>query len=863
MTTVRYDFSTHNATITWADGAISRSRSVKSDVDAVADLQPPLITAHRPAASTWKRTRCGWQNGEHLNHSANPQWPVADGLADIPTKWGAAVTAARAEAYYPRPQLVRFGGGGANLTALRDHGDPATWSILGGLWEWQPAPPGNASSGEFNTTPPFGQRLAKSILVPFPVEACLSGVAPLNSNELRYWMHYRLVFDAAAAAAGERTLLHFGAVDWKATVYLNKKKLGEHTGGYDSFSFDISSALQPTGNELIVAVFDPSDSGDQPQGKQKQGAISNPGWPPLNGSHRAGNPNPMANWFATFGIVYTPSSGIWGAPWIERVPSTYIDTVRINQASTTTVVVNVSSAGAAPAAGATASITVMDGAATVAETRGRLGVPVAIAIPNPKLWSPESPFLYDLRISLKSSGGGADTVVSYFGLRTFDLPTVPNGGGSPGTAVMHDVDLTGKDMDPCLHGGCGSGCCGVKGKNDTIGACKALCLKTQGCEGYVFSGPAGACGRKTTCWLKKLISPPAGGWPSGNRTCRDSQVLPQPGSSYLPLLNGNRTFLTGTLDQSWWPDGEYTAPSEAALESDLVATKHIGFNAIRLHQKVNPERWYYHADRLGLAIFQDVPEKYVLLLLLLILELLRVLTSVHFRYGHPSNATIPLYLADLEKLVGGPRANHPCIVQWEPFNEGDMFAAFNSSNLPSNSTKPSFDAPFGLQGIVDLMRKLDPTRLVDLDSGGGANKFGLGDVNDLHTYTDPRDVAPVPGRRRYGMIGEYSNVASYMPGHEWQPGRCKVMKHMNTSAQMADYMIYTLRLIEQDALLGHVSASVYTQTTDVEDECDGWMSFDRVPKFDANQTACVVAAQRAIIAAAKKAALNQTTVVSS
>jgi len=132
-----------------------------------------------------------------------------------------------------------------------------------------------------------------------------------------------------APERGERTLLHFGAVDWRASVYLNGALLGNHSGGYAGFSFDVTAHLKATGNELLVHVFDPSDSGSQPQGKQKQGAVSNPGWPPLNGSHITGNPNPAANWFATFGIVHTPSSGIWQTPWLESVPSAYISDVQV------------------------------------------------------------------------------------------------------------------------------------------------------------------------------------------------------------------------------------------------------------------------------------------------------------------------------------------------------------------------------------------------------------------------------------------------------------------------------------------------------------------------------------------------------
>jgi hypothetical protein len=152
------------------------------------------VVAHRPSPSSWKRTQCGWRNGEQLNHSANPRWPAsatADG--DIPTRWGKSVTAeATPLPEYPRPQLVR--GAGSNATRLRDEGDPSGWANLNGLWEWEPAAPGNKTAGTFDEPPPFGRTLDSSILVPFPVEACLSGRAPLSSNDLVMWMWYRLPF---------------------------------------------------------------------------------------------------------------------------------------------------------------------------------------------------------------------------------------------------------------------------------------------------------------------------------------------------------------------------------------------------------------------------------------------------------------------------------------------------------------------------------------------------------------------------------------------------------------------------------------------------------------------------------------------
>jgi len=182
------------------------------------------VVSHRPAASTWRRTQCGSPSGD----------------ADIPTRWASEVSADTTPLpAYPRPQMVRGRGGD------RDKGDPSLWSNLNGLWEWEPAA---------DAAPPFGRPLNGSILVPFPVESCLSGVAPASSATLVAQMWYRLVFDAAVAD-GAKTLLHFGAVDWQATVYLNglllrhDGRLGNHTGGYDGFGFDVTDRLKHAGGE--------------------------------------------------------------------------------------------------------------------------------------------------------------------------------------------------------------------------------------------------------------------------------------------------------------------------------------------------------------------------------------------------------------------------------------------------------------------------------------------------------------------------------------------------------------------------------------------------------------------------------------
>jgi len=625
------------------------------------------VQAFRPAPESWKRTQCGGPSGS----------------AEIPTKWGLEVgPSAQPLTAYPRPQMVRRAGnapGSGPLSALRDAGDPDTWANLNGLWEWEKAE---------SDVPPVGRVLAGSILVPFPVESCLSGVAPQRSADIVERMWYRLTFDSSNVVKdGFRTLLHFGAVDWQASIYFNGVLLGNHTGAYDGFSFDITDSANKHGNELIVYVFDPSDRGAQPNGKQKISAIDKPG-----------------------GDQYTPSSGIWQTVWLESVPMHYIMDLKINQASLHSVSIEAAVNGIGYGAGEI-DVDVLEEGSVIASGRGTVGKAIIVEVPSPALWSPERPKLYDLKVrsAVQAPQIAVDTVISYFGLRTI-----------------------------------------------TIG--------------------------------------------------------PQPGAihtSLRPLLNNKFTFFAGFLDQSWWPDGQYTAPTDEALAYDLEATKMFGMNMIRLHQKVNPERWYYHADRLGLAIFQDMPQK----------------------YGGAVNETIPLFVEDMKSMISG-RGNHPCIIQWTTFNEGDCVGVFKT---PPNDVK----------SITQLAKRLDSTRLVDTNSGGPANNLHIADVNDIHSYPFPGD--PMPSASQYAMVGEFGGIGAFIQGKEWVPGLCHTyLKAANSSDEATKYIQMASSL---QSRADHISASVYTQTTDVELECDGFLNYDRSNKFSVAETKAIHDANQALVGA--------------
>ena len=698
-----------------------------------------LSAAHRRPAA-WQRTKCG-------SPSSNPP-------ADIITQWGATVTPANAHTEYPRPQMTR---------------DAATTAVIAnGLWEFQlgNGHTGPNKEGIFDDAVPFGVTLNQTILVPFPLEACLSGAFawPLYSKFL--W--YRLVFDAPfPSVAGGATLLHFGAVDWNTTVYLNGAVVGNHLGGYDAFSFDVTAMLKPAGNELILAVFDPSDDGYQVNGKQRISAIPSPG-----------------------GDTYTPSSGIWQTVWMESVPAALHVSSLAVRGSMDHLHLTVNTEPNVPGR---VNGTIWFAGAAVATFDGDTFVELFVPVPSPQLWSPDTPNLYQLTITVtEPSTGNTDTVGSYFGMREVALlnftspPTPPRG-------PLVGMDNSGGDM-PGMPVNVGS----------DYNLCWALCNKTAGCAAWAYGVPScGGSGAQAQCWLKAVVEA------YSSNACRVSGDQGTPGGPAVrPAINGQFKFLTGFLDQSWWSDGEYAAPTDDALRFDLQIVKDLGMNVIRLHQKVNPQRWYYWADTLGVAILHDMVQK----------------------YGGATAQTVPSFLTEFKAMVDGV-GNHPSIIQWEVFNEGDCWNAFPS--VPE---------------VVAWIKAYDPHRLVDTNSGGGANDLHIADVNDIHSY--PWPGSPSPSATQYAMVGEFGGIGTYQTGQdEWANGQCGTYLHVDTPQIYADtytQMIGNLSLYKNSP---GVSVCIYTQTTDVENECDGMVNMDRTPKFTPAQIAQIKAANVALIAA--------------
>ncbi|HLH52651.1 MAG TPA: glycoside hydrolase family 2 TIM barrel-domain containing protein [Verrucomicrobiae bacterium] len=560
-------------------------------------------------------------------------WEPAVG--PLKTRWASEVSAQNAHPEYPRPQMVR-----------------KEWINLNGVWG-------------FETTTNDAQPTVfpSEILVPFPVESALSGVMKRTNEHDRLW--YRHTFDIPRSWIGRRVLLHFGAVDFETTVFVNGRNLGKHRGGYDGFSFDITDSLLLGGeNELVVSVWDPSDAGTQPRGKQVR------------------NPN---------GIWYTSTSGIWQTVWLEPVSAAHIAKLNITPDIDRSEVV-LDPKTTAPVGGFTVEAMVRDGAGGRFSATAPVGKKLVIPIKNTKLWSPESPFLYNLEVTLKLGGRRLDHVESYFGMRKISL---------------------GKDS-----------------------------------KGFTRM-----------------------------------------------MLNNQPYFQFGPLDQGFWPDGLYTAPTDEALRYDIEMTKKLGFNMARKHVKVEPDRWYYWCDKLGLLVWQDMPsgDKYI------------GPKDPDIKRTAESGAE---FEKELRALIDG-RGEHPCIVMWVPYNEG--WGQWDTAR------------------IVDLIRQWDPSRLVD-DTSGWADR-GVGDVNDMHKYPGPG--SPEPEQRRAIVLGEFGGLGLPVRGHTWQAEKNWGYRSYTSSGALTsayeDLVSKLLPLIDEKGL----SAAVYTQTTDVEIEVNGLMTYDReVVKMD-------------------------------
>lgn len=572
--------------------------------------------------------------------AADDAWRPADGR--LMTRWADDVSPDNALPEYPRPQMVR-----------------PDWANLNGLWEYAIRPRDTDRPGPFDG----------KLLVPFPVESALSGVMERVGQQKRLW--YRRTFDLPETWNGQRVLLHFGAVDWETNVWVNEKLVGTHRGGYDPFTFDVTDALvEASTQRIVVAVWDPSDAGKQPRGKQ----VNQPR-----------------------GIWYTPTTGIWQTVWLEPVPEASIGDLKIvPDVDSGELRLSVDVRG--DSTGCTIKARARDGETLVAEASGQAEQTLALSIADAKLWSPDSPFLYDLEVELLLDGESVDRVESYFGMRKIAL-----------------------------------------GRDD--------------------SG------------IQRLF------------------------------LNNEPLFHFGPLDQGFWPDGLYTAPTDEALRYDLEMTKRLGFNMVRKHVKVEPARWYTWCDRLGLLVWQDMPSG-----------------DDHARWPRdgeeitrqPDSAR--QYLRELEALVTS-HWNYPSIVMWVPFNEAW--------------------GQFDTVAITERVKRLDPTRLVNSACGG--NDFDCGDVYSIHSYPGPLG-APLL-RDRAVVLGEYGGLGLPLAGHTLLDEKNWGYRSFDSAEDLTEAYLQRAHQLRELAE-SRMAAAVYTQTTDVEIEINGLMTYDReITKMDVETVA--------------------------
>ena len=570
-----------------------------------------------------------------ISLNIHSQWkPVGD---NIKTDWGKNINPDNVLQEYPRPILVR-----------------KNWKNLNGLWDY-------TITGKGENKP---KNYDGKILVPFAIESSLSGVKKRISKEQELWYHKN--FQIPKNWKRKEIILHFGAVDWESELWINDKKVGIHRGGYDPFSFNITPYLKKRKNQKIeLRVWDPTDEGFQPRGKQ----VKNPR-----------------------GIWYSPVSGIWQTVWIEP-----LNTKHISNLYTSTNIdipsVTIKTLTSYNSEKDFLELTIRESDKIISKIQQKFDSEIRIAINQPKLWTPENPFLYDLEINLISEGEIIDVVKTYFGMRKISIKKDING-----TRRLH--------------------------------------------------------------------------------------------------LNNKQYFQFGTLDQGWWPDGLYTAPSDDALKFDIIKTKEYGFNMIRKHVKVEPARWYYHADKIGMLVWQDMPNP----------GKTNPPTWIRNKFFDGKEYIPPPeveknFMNEWKEIIDFLYSN-PSIVCWVPFNEG--WGQFNTIE------------------IANWTKKYDPYRLVNPASGG--NHYKIGDITDVHNYPDPK--MKFYDSERSNVLGEYGGIGLAIDGHLWQKNKnWGYVKYSNSKEATDEYVNFGNQLFEM--VPKGFSGAIYTQTTDVEGEVNGLMTYDR------------------------------------
>ena len=578
--------------------------------------------------------------------------PAGDRLKSA---WAEKVNPATPLPEYPRPIMTRN-----------------EWQNLNGLWNYALADENDLCPNEYD-----GQ-----ILVPYPLESSLSGVQRKMRRNQVLW--YERTFTIPEAWQDRDILLHFGAIDHEAKVFVNGRCVASHVGGYTAFSANITDALRDGDNRLTVRVVDTTEERMQPVGKQRL-------YPGGNGS-----------------IWYTSVSGIWQTVWMEPVAKQHIADIRTTpDLDGSRFAIDVKTVGTIPSTDKV-EVTLSYGGKVVAQGTAPAGQTVFVPVKKPQLWTPDTPNLYQMSVRLLCNGKKVDETGSYAAMRKISVAQQADG-----------------------------------------------------------------------IWRLQL--------------------------------NNKNLFHFGPLDQGYWPDGLYTAPTDEALKFDIQKTKDWGFNMIRKHMKVEPARWYYYCDVIGLMVWQDMP------------SICRSDQGWHARRwndqldgGHAADVEAN-YFHEWSEIIN-EFYSYPSIVVWTPFNE-----AWGQFKTPE---------------VIEFTRQQDPSRLINPASGG--NHYHAGDFLDLHDYARP-PVLYLNDTTRPVVLGEYGGLGRHIEGHRWVESDATTYVNYKDASELTDSYVEqgeaVLKMAKgiqlKDGTPAAFSAAVYTQTTDVETEVNGLMTYDRkVMKMD-------------------------------
>ena len=553
----------------------------------------------------------------------------------IKTKWGKNLDPKKVWNEYPRPQLER-----------------KDWLNLNGFWFY--------SITDINSKKP--EKFDGKILVPFCVESSLSGVMKSLNEKQILW--YFKEFEIPKEWKDKNIIIHFNAVDWKCELFINDIKVGEHFGGYSEFHFDITKYLKEGMNSIVLKVFDPSDKGYQPIGKQCL--------------------DPKVIW-------YTSVSGIWQTVWIEPVNDLYIKNIEINNDYDNKEIklnCKVNHNEKLPL-----EMSLIYKEKEIMKLKGLSNENIIFKIPEQNFypWSPNEPNIYKIKANLFDKANKLiDSILSYTTIRKIEQRKDENG-------------------------------------------------------------------------------------------------------YYRIYLNNKPIFNMGTLDQGYWPDGLYTPPSEEAMIYDINKLKELGFNTIRKHVKVEPYRYYYYCDIIGILIWQDMPSG-----------------------DRQENKWEHHYLNAGEDAKRSEESKNNYYKEWAEIIDNLKFFQCIIIWIPFNEAWGQFDT----EKIVNFTKNQDPSRLINAASGG--NHRICGNFLDLHNYPQPSQYLKVDNL--INILGEFGGLGLDLKGHTWKEDNWGYQTFKTKEEITEKYEEYIDLIINS---FKSFSAAIYTQTTDVEIEINGLITYDR------------------------------------